>query len=190
MHARRGLRTAFRPGGFGNQLATGQQKMPPSPVRGASWKARKRSNCRTFSEAAEGTRTLDLLHGKQTRSNCCAELFPAIPLNKGPTRDGVCLRFRLVSPGFCPRSVHRVGSSIGHRALGPFAALRELESAGATHRCSARATQLSSSSSDSVAPATLAYNAVTRSLSRDLTKKASRRGCPVCAIGGRRAAGL
>jgi Phage integrase family len=41
-------------------------KMPPSPVRGASWKARKRRDCWTFFEAAEGTRTLDLLHGKQT----------------------------------------------------------------------------------------------------------------------------
>ena len=29
-------------------------------------KARKRRTCRTFFEAAEGTRTLDLLHGKQT----------------------------------------------------------------------------------------------------------------------------
>ena len=50
-------------------LATNWQpanKMPPSPVRGASWKARKRRNCRTFFEAADGTRTHDLLHGKQT----------------------------------------------------------------------------------------------------------------------------
>ena len=50
-------------------LATNWQpakKMPPSPVRGKSWKARKLRSCRTFFEAAEGTRTLDLLHGKQT----------------------------------------------------------------------------------------------------------------------------
>jgi hypothetical protein len=32
----------------------------------ASWKAQKRLRHGDFSEAAEGTRTLDLLHGKQT----------------------------------------------------------------------------------------------------------------------------
>jgi hypothetical protein len=32
----------------------------------ASWKAQKRLMRGDFSEAAEGTRTLDLLHGKQT----------------------------------------------------------------------------------------------------------------------------
>jgi hypothetical protein len=59
-------------------LATNWQpanKMPPSPVRGASWKARKRRSCRWFFEAAEGTRTLDLLHGKQTSVEPVDRLF-------------------------------------------------------------------------------------------------------------------
>jgi hypothetical protein len=58
-------------------LATNWQpanKMPPSPVRGASWKARKRRSCRWFFEAAEGTRTLDL-HGKQTSVEPVDRLF-------------------------------------------------------------------------------------------------------------------
>jgi hypothetical protein len=52
--------------GVWQPIGNGPTKMPPSPVRGASWKARKRRSCRTFFEAAEGTRTLDLLHVKQT----------------------------------------------------------------------------------------------------------------------------
>jgi hypothetical protein len=42
------------------------QKMPPSSAYGTSWKARKPLASGDLSEAAEGTRTLDLLHGKQT----------------------------------------------------------------------------------------------------------------------------
>ena len=42
------------------------EKRPPSSVDGVSWKAQKRLRYGDFLEAAEGTRTLDLLHGKQT----------------------------------------------------------------------------------------------------------------------------
>ena len=41
-------------------------KWPPSPSRGVGRKALKPLASGDFSEAAEGTRTLDLLHGKQT----------------------------------------------------------------------------------------------------------------------------
>ena len=41
-------------------------KWPPSPSRGVGRKALKPLAGGDFSEAAEGTRTLDLLHGKQT----------------------------------------------------------------------------------------------------------------------------
>jgi hypothetical protein len=43
-----------------------QHVTPPSSAYGASWKARKRLRRGDFSEAAEGTRTLNLLHGKQS----------------------------------------------------------------------------------------------------------------------------
>jgi hypothetical protein len=56
----------FPAGGFWQPIGDRPTTIPPSPVRAASWKARKRPNCSTFFEAAEGTRTLDLLHGKQT----------------------------------------------------------------------------------------------------------------------------
>jgi hypothetical protein len=42
------------------------EKAPPSSAYGVSWKARKRLRRGDFPKAAEGTRTLDLLHGKQT----------------------------------------------------------------------------------------------------------------------------
>jgi hypothetical protein len=42
------------------------QKKPPHLASTSSWGARKVLVCRRFNEAAEGTRTLDLLHGKQT----------------------------------------------------------------------------------------------------------------------------
>jgi hypothetical protein len=42
------------------------QETPPSPRRGVGWKALQPLASGDFSEAAEGTRTLDLLHGKQT----------------------------------------------------------------------------------------------------------------------------
>jgi integrase-like protein len=47
-------------------IGTRPGKRPPSSVDGASWKAQKRLRPGGLSEAAEGTRTLDLLHGKQT----------------------------------------------------------------------------------------------------------------------------
>jgi hypothetical protein len=77
-------------------LATNWQpanKMPPSPVRGASWKARKRRSCRTFFEAAEGTRTLDLLHGKQTLIVRSYGFIPAYRPHRGLQHAVVCLRF-------------------------------------------------------------------------------------------------
>jgi hypothetical protein len=51
------------------------KKMPPSPTRGASWKARKRLVSRTLLKAADGTRTHDLLHGKQTLIEPVGEPF-------------------------------------------------------------------------------------------------------------------
>jgi hypothetical protein len=44
------------------------RKMPPSPMRGASWKGQKRLGGRDLLEAADGTRTHDLLHDKQSYS--------------------------------------------------------------------------------------------------------------------------
>ena len=52
--------------GFWHPIGTRARKRPPSSVYSASWKAQKRLRHGDFSEAAEGTRTLDLLHGKQT----------------------------------------------------------------------------------------------------------------------------
>ena len=42
------------------------EKNASQPTRGVGWKAQKPHVSWDFSEAAEGTRTLDLLHGKQT----------------------------------------------------------------------------------------------------------------------------
>ena len=47
-------------------IGTRARKSPPSSADIASWEAQKRLRHGDFSEAAEGTRTLDLLHGKQT----------------------------------------------------------------------------------------------------------------------------
>jgi hypothetical protein len=52
--------------GFCPPIVHRPKKTPPSPRRGGGWKAQKPLASRDFSEAAEGTRTLDLLHGKQT----------------------------------------------------------------------------------------------------------------------------
>jgi hypothetical protein len=51
-------------------------------------------------EAAEGTRTLDLLHGKQTLIVSCHRFIPAYRTHRRLCRAGVCLRFRRVSSGF------------------------------------------------------------------------------------------
>jgi hypothetical protein len=47
-------------------IGTRARKGPPSSVDRASSKAQKRLRHGDFLKAAEGTRTLDLLHGKQT----------------------------------------------------------------------------------------------------------------------------
>jgi hypothetical protein len=97
-------------------LATNWQpanKMPPSPVRGASWKARKRRSCRWFFEAAEGTRTLDLLHGKQTsvepvdRTSPCKSGETA-----GPRRTGSAPEFSR----FRRDSVHQLSTKTPSRS--------------------------------------------------------------------------
>ena len=81
--------------------------MPPSPVRGASWKARKRGRCRMFFEAAEGTRTLDLLHGKQFEADWSVRFLPA---NEAVPRLGSrshFVGFRRVCPGLCQPIVNQ-----------------------------------------------------------------------------------
>ena len=52
--------------GFCPPIVHRPEKAPPSTTCGAGWKARKPLASGDFSEAAEGTRTLDLLPGKQT----------------------------------------------------------------------------------------------------------------------------
>jgi hypothetical protein len=72
-----------------------------------SQETRKASICRRF-QAAEGTRTLDLLHGKQTYIETVGRPFTCkSSKNEGSGPDGFCLRSRPVSPGFCPPIVHR-----------------------------------------------------------------------------------
>jgi hypothetical protein len=53
------------------------EKTPPSSAHGASWKARKRLRRGDFPQAAEGTRTLDLLHGKQSTMTKFGHVLPA-----------------------------------------------------------------------------------------------------------------
>ena len=56
-------------------------------------KARKRRTCRTFFEAAEGTRTLDLLHGKQTLIVPSYRFIPAYGQQRRVRCAGDSLRF-------------------------------------------------------------------------------------------------
>src|SRR4051794_24769618 len=55
--------------------------------------------CRAF-EAAEGTRTIDLLHGKQTLIVRPDRFIPAYRPHRRLRRARVCLRFRRFSPEF------------------------------------------------------------------------------------------
>jgi hypothetical protein len=64
-------------GGFRLPIVYRPQKTPPSSAYQASWKARKRLRRGDFPEAAEGTRTLDLLHGKQTYVQALGLPLPA-----------------------------------------------------------------------------------------------------------------
>ena len=52
--------------GFCPPIVHRPKKTPPNPRRGEGWKAQKPRASGDFFQAAEGTRTLDLLHGKQT----------------------------------------------------------------------------------------------------------------------------
>jgi hypothetical protein len=58
-------------------VRTRARKTPPSSAYGASWKARKRLRRGDFPQAAEGTRTLDLLHGKQSTMTKFGHVLPA-----------------------------------------------------------------------------------------------------------------
>jgi hypothetical protein len=91
-------------------------------------------SCRTFLEAAEGTRTLDLLHGKQTSSARLMRLLPAnetIPGLRGPWRIVV---FRRVLPGLCQPIVNgriETRPRSGAAQVSPF---RSVDDADEAHR--------------------------------------------------------
>ena len=98
--------------------------MPPSPVRGASWKARKRRRCRTFFEAAEGTRTLDLLHGKQTSMARFMRLLPANDEVSGFGSAMGLVAFRRVLRELCQPIVNRRIDARCRASTGPPVSLR------------------------------------------------------------------
>jgi NAD-dependent dihydropyrimidine dehydrogenase PreA subunit len=107
----------FRPG-VCPPIATGRKKR--LPARDLEWAGRRRNLSRAgnFFEAAEGTRTLDLLHGKQTKTAWLSRFVPAMGQIPCLGNAAACTAFRRVSPGFCAPIVHRAARPIGSLAAG------------------------------------------------------------------------
>jgi hypothetical protein len=81
------------------------------PAKSVLWAP---ASCRAgFSEAAGGTRTLDLLHGKQTLIVCAHRFIPAYWPHRRLRRAGVCLRFGRFSLEFW----HSIGTETRSRQM-------------------------------------------------------------------------
>jgi hypothetical protein len=77
-------------------LATNWQPANKNASQPRAWselEGTERRSCRAFFEAAEGTRTLDLLHGKQTLIVRSYGFIPAYRPHRGLQHAVVCLRF-------------------------------------------------------------------------------------------------
>ena len=98
------------------------EKMPPSPMRGADWKAQKPLGSGRCWEAADGTRTHDLLHGKKNLIRRCTPLFACklrFSAPEGPRAEYPSIRAD--SGGFSepfPNGAPMAGPS-AYRAEGP-----------------------------------------------------------------------
>ena len=101
----------FRPGRswlpMGTPARKGSQPGVQSELEGAetAW-------ARELPEAAEGTRTLDLLHGKQTLNAASFRFIPAYRLHRHLGRAGVSLRLTRFSSEFW----HPIGTDMRGRA--------------------------------------------------------------------------
>ena len=143
MHARRGLRTAVRPGVLSTSCPpAGQDASQPRDVECAGRHGNALVAGRSF-EAAEGTRTLDLLHGKQTSMATFMHVLPANVTVPGFRHLWGVVRFRRVLRGLCQPIVNRRldarlrlsadGFRIVSRCCGATAQWTRCESAAPSH---------------------------------------------------------